>query len=236
MTEKYYRNEEHKMYENVLENIRQIRKDIGDKNVILLAVTKTVPVEIINAAITEGGIRYIGENRVQELLSKYDRLAMKEDLHIHLIGSLQTNKVKYIIDKVELIQSVDSLRLIDEIQKQAAKIGKVQDILIEINIGREESKGGIFAEQLPDLLEHLANCPNVRWKGLMCIPPFTANDAELQQYFLSMQKLLVDNVNKKLDNRDSYILSMGMSRDYNIAIASGSDMIRVGSAIFGKRK
>ncbi len=224
------------MYEGVLENIQKINDDIKGKNVTLLAVTKTVPAEIINRAILEGGIRYIGENRVQELLSKYDALAKKDELHVHLIGSLQTNKVKYIIDKVELIQSVDSVRLVDEIEKQAAKIGKTQDILIEVNIGGEQSKGGIPPETLPDLIRHVSICAHVRWRGLMCIPPFSASEEQLSQYFCSMRKLLVDNVNKKLDNIDSYILSMGMSHDYKIAIEAGSNMIRVGSAIFGNRK
>lgn len=222
--------------QQLIANIQKVRGDIGSRSVTLMAVTKTVPVETINYAITEGGIRYIGENRVQELLQKYDSLAMRDELHIHLIGSLQTNKVKYIIDKVELIQSVDSIRLMNEIQKQAAKIGKVQDILFEINIGNEESKGGAPVDLLPELLHHLENCPNIRWKGLMCIPPKCADKGQLFEYFADMKKLLVDNVAKKLDNIDNYVLSMGMSGDYQIAIEAGSTMIRVGSALFGSRK
>ena len=220
----------------LLENIKRIRSKIDESKVTLMAVTKTVPVDRINIAIEEGGIRHIGENRVQELLQKYDHLALRDQLHIHLIGSLQTNKVKYIIDKVELIQSVDSVRLVNEIQKQASKIGKIQNILVEVNIGGEESKGGISPEDLPEILSHIKNCPNVCWKGLMCIPPICSTEDELKPYFTSMKKLLVDNVDKKLDNINDYILSMGMSSDYIVAVQCGSNMIRVGSAIFGSRK
>ena len=224
------------MKETILQNIKHIQNEIGNRNVTLMAVTKTVPVETINIAIVEGGIRYIGENRVQELLQKYDHLALRDQLHIHMIGSLQTNKVKYIIDKVELIQSVDSVRLLDEIQKQAEKIGKVQDILLEINIGGEESKGGFAPEKLSQMLQYIAKCPNIRWKGLMCIPPRCDDKSQLTVYFENMKKLLVDNIDKKLDNINNYILSMGMSSDYKTAIESGSNMIRIGSALFGQRK
>ncbi len=223
------------MQDILLENLKKIRTDIGDKNVTLLAVTKTVPLERINIAITQGGVRHIGENRVQELLQKYDGLAMKDQLHIHMIGRLQTNKVKYIVDKVELIQSVDSFRLIDEIQKQASKIGKIQDILIEINVADEESKGGIKPSELPEMLRYLDGCPNVRWKGLMCVPPISNDSEKLSLFFNNVKKLLVDNIDKKLDNIDNYILSMGMSSDYEVAMAAGSTMIRVGSALFGAR-
>lgn len=224
------------MQDVLLENLKNIRSKIDENKVTLLAVTKTVPVERINLAILEGGIRYIGENRVQELLQKYDQLAMRDELHIHLIGSLQTNKVKYIIDKVELIQSVDSERLVNEIQKQAAKIGKVQDILVEVNVGGEDSKGGIAPSELQKLLSHIKNCPNIRWKGLMCIPPISQDRSTLQGYFESLKKLLVDNVDKKMDNINDYILSMGMSGDYEIAVECGSNMVRIGSALFGSRK
>ncbi len=224
------------MQDILLKNLETIREKIGERPVTLLAVTKTVPLECINIAITEGGVRYIGENRVQELLSKYDGLAMRDELHIHLIGTLQTNKVKYIIDKVELIQSVDSYRLIDEIQKQAAKINKVQDILIEINIGGEDSKGGIAPSELPEMLNYLKDRPNISWKGLMCVPPISNDEAQLSAYFADMKKLLVDNIDKKIDNINNYVLSMGMSNDYEVAMNAGSTMIRVGSALFGARK
>ena len=224
------------MQDILLDHLKTIRSKIDEDTVTLLAVTKTVPVERINIAILEGGVRYIGENRVQELLQKYDQLALRDQLHIHLIGSLQTNKVKYIIDKVELIQSVDSVRLVDEIQKQASKSGKVQDILVEVNIGGEESKGGIAPDALPAMLEHIKACPNVQWKGLMCIPPICEDEAVLSGYFSQMKKLLVDNIDKKLDNINDYVLSMGMSSDYEIAVKEGSNMIRIGSALFGSRK
>ena len=177
------------MRDVLLDNLEMIRSKIDEKTVTLLAVTKTVPVERINTAIVEGGVRCIGENRVQEFLQNYDHLAMRDEIDVHLIGSLQTNKVKYIIDKVDLIQSVDSTRLIDEIQKQAAKIGKVQKILIEINIGGEESKGGITPAELPEILFYLEKCPNVLCRGLMCIPPICEDEAVLSSYFQSMQKL-----------------------------------------------
>lgn len=224
------------MSDVLLQNLEDIKQKIGNRPVTLLAVTKTVPVERINIAIVEGGVRYIGENRVQELLQKYDSLAKRDELHIHIIGTLQTNKVKYIIDKVELIQSVDSYKLIDEIQKQAAKIEKVQDILIEVNVGDEASKGGISPEDLPEMLRYLKNCPNIRWRGLMCIPPISDDKETLLSYFGSLKKLLVDNVDKKIDNINDYILSMGMSNDYEVAMEAGSTMIRVGSSIFGNRK
>jgi len=224
------------MTDLLLKNIEDIRQKIGDKPVTLLAVTKTVPVERINIAITQGGIRHIGENRVQELLQKYDHLACRDQLHIHLIGTLQTNKVKYIIDKVEMIQSVDSYKLIDEIQKQAAKINKVQDILIEVNVGAEDSKGGISPDELPNVLQYLQKCANIRWRGLMCIPPISDDRDQLLSYFSGLKKLLVDNIDEKLDNIDDYVLSMGMSGDYEIAMEAGSTMIRVGSSIFGSRK
>lgn len=224
------------MQDVLLENLKIIRDKMGDRPVTLLAVTKTVPLERINIAITEGGVRYIGENRVQELLSKYDGLARRDELHIHLIGRLQTNKVKYIIDKVDLIQSVDSLRLIDEIQKQAAKINKIQNVLVEINIGGEDSKGGILPADLPDFLSYLKQQKNISWKGLMCVPPISDNEQQLFAYFTEMKKLLVDNIDKKLDNINNYILSMGMSNDYEVAMNAGSTMIRVGSALFGARK
>ena len=223
------------MYENVLDNLKTIREKISTRPVTLLAVTKTVPAEVINRVIDQG-IDHIGENRVQELLQKYDQLHRRDQLHIHLIGSLQTNKVKYIIDKVELIESLDSERLAREIQKQAQKIGKIQDVLIEINIGGEESKGGIPPEQLPSLLETVRSLPNVRFCGLMCIPPRTDDRERLTKYFLDMKKLLVDNRAEKIDNINDYILSMGMSHDYEIAMDVGATQVRIGSALFGDRK
>ncbi len=224
------------MHDLLLDNLAKIRAKLADKPVTLMAVTKTVSVERINLAIEKGGIRCIGENRVQELLQKYDQLVMRDELQIHLIGSLQTNKVKYIVDKVDLIHSVDSIKLINEIQKQAYKIGKVQDVLIEVNIADEETKGGISPADLPMLLERIKECSNVRWRGLMCIPPISKDPEFLSSCFNGLKKLLVDNIDKKLDNINDYILSMGMSGDYEIAVECGSTMIRLGSAIFGDRK
>ncbi|MBQ7363979.1 MAG: YggS family pyridoxal phosphate-dependent enzyme [Clostridia bacterium] len=203
--------------------------------VTLLAATKTVPVEVINYAIDRLGLRCIGENRVQELLSKYDALH-KEGVEIHFIGRLQTNKVKYIIDKVSLIHSVDSLRLAAEIDRQAKKHGKVMAILVEINVGGEDTKGGITPDALPDFLTKLSAFSSLSVKGLMVIPPQNATKEENLNYFNETYQFFVDFFKKKVHNTiDTYFLSMGMSDSYEEAVLSGSNLVRVGSAIFGKR-
>ena len=199
--------------------------------ITLMAVTKTVPAEVVNRAIDQG-IGVLGENRCQEFLEKY---ADYKPADVQFIGHLQTNKVKYIIDKVSMIQSVDSLKLAQEISKQSRKIQKVMDILLEVNIGREESKSGIYPEQLEELVEQVALLPAVHIRGLMAIPPVSNTDSEKSRYFESMYKLLVDIASKKIDNVSMDTLSMGMSSDYSIAIAHGSTMVRLGSAIFGAR-
>ena len=244
--------------ERVLENIISAKKKIeeaarrGGRNpqdVTLLAATKTVDADTVNFAI-DNGITCIGENRVQELLEKYDAIN-KEKVDIHFIGRLQTNKVKYIADKVSLIHSVDSYKLACEINKQCAKIGKVMDVLVEINIGNEESKGGIMPQELEDFLREISVLENIRVMGLMCIPPkcesgdFDAKEAEKvestkksyknQDFFKKIMKLFLDISTKNIDNIYMQILSMGMSDDYEQAVTEGSTIVRIGRGIFGDR-
>lgn len=234
---------EEKRLEKVEENLERVRGQIEQaaqscgrdpKEVTLVAVTKTVPVERINEAI-RCGVTDIGENRVQELLSKYDQLENRENLRIHIIGRLQTNKVKYIADKVHMIHSVDSWKLLEEIDKQCRKVGRVMDVLLEINLSGEEQKGGMPAGQLPEILEKCGTLPNIRVKGLMTVPPLADSLNKNSRYFYMLQQLFIDTKAKKYDNVDMSVLSMGMSNDYQVAIQNGSTMVRVGSAIFGKR-
>ena len=229
-------------HETVRENIRQIKENIkkaaleagrNPDDVLLLAATKTVDADTINFAV-DNGITCIGENRVQELCDKYDAIN-KDKVDIHFIGTLQTNKVKYIADKVSMIHSVDSVKLAKEIDKQCKKIGKVMNVLVEINIGKEESKGGIMPEDCEEFLKEISVFENIRVCGLMTIPPICDNDAELDKYFSKMHRLFIDIKAKKLDNVNMNILSMGMSSDYECAILNGSTLVRVGTALFGHR-
>ena len=211
----------------------------------LLAVTKTVPVEVINYAIDELGIDAIGENRVQELLDKYDKLHSPKDkkLEIHLIGSLQTNKVKYIIDKVDMIESVDSPKLAAEIDRQAKKAGRVMDILLEVNIGREPQKGGIFPEQLYELISSIAGFDSLRLRGLMTIAPKSDEKSDYEKYFSETFRFFIDISEKishniimgQIDLSHFDTLSMGMSGSWREAVYAGSNEIRIGSGIFGER-
>ena len=219
--------------EHIKSNIERIFGEIGDRSTQLLAVTKTRSVEEINFAI-QCGVRHIGENRVQELMDKYDRLNL-EGVSVHLIGQLQTNKVKYIIDKVDLIHSVDSYKLACEISKRALAINRVLDILIEVNVGMEESKAGVSGDELIPLLQQVSELPGVRVRGLMCIPPIASFEHENMKYFLKLKEFAVDIMTKKIDNISVDILSMGMSEDYVDAIAAGSSFIRIGRGIFGPR-
>lgn len=218
-------------------NLPAIRKEVdalGKGKASLLAATKTVPVEVINYAIDNLGLRCIGENRVQELLEKYDALH-KDGVELHFIGRLQTNKVKYIIDKVSLIHSVDSERLAKEIDRQAKKHGLVMDILVEINVGREASKGGILPEEVNGFLDTLACYDNIRVVGLMAIPPASCTVAETREYFRKTYEIFVDISKNKLYNNNKYVLSMGMSDTYKEALEEGATLVRIGSALFGKR-
>lgn len=224
-------------YAYIAENIKEIRERMqrvgADENTRLMAVTKYVDVDRINYAIDHCGIRLIGENRVQELTEKYDRLHL-DGVEVHLIGTLQTNKVKYVIDKVDMIQSLDSLRLAQEIQKQAGAHGRVMDCLIEVNIGREANKGGVMPEELFDFWEQIRDFQNLRVCGLMTIAPFETSEAEQLKYF-TQTKQLFDRLAALLPADVQPILSMGMSDSMEAAIRAGSDMIRIGTAIFGSR-
>ena len=200
--------------------------------VILLAATKTVPAEVINHAI-ESGIAYIGENRVQEFLSKEEEL--KTEAHRHFIGHLQTNKVKDIVGKVEMIQSVHSIKLATEINKASQKLGIKTDILVEVNIGNEESKSGFAPAEVYEAVEQMAKMPFIKVNGLMTIPPICEKTEECVQYFDKMSKLFIDIRHKKVDNVSMEYLSMGMSDDFELAIEYGANIIRVGTALFGRR-
>lgn len=198
-----------------------------------MAVTKTVEPIFINRAI-EKGITLIGENKVQELLGKKPFLNL-ECCNAHLIGHLQTNKVKHIVGEVSMIESVDSFKLASEISKRSLAKEITTECLIEVNIGGEESKTGIPCEKLEELLFQIIELPNLKVRGLMTIPPICCNNSELNKYFSKMHKIFIDIKSKKLDNTDISILSMGMSGDYEQAILSGSNHVRIGSAIFGPR-
>ena len=201
------------------------------QDVILLAATKTVDVDTINYAINKG-IAYIGENKVQELLSKYYGVI---DVHHHFIGHLQTNKVKDVVGKVELIHSVDSLKLAKEISKQSQKIGKTMDILLEINIGDEDSKWGFTPDNLENSIKEIAALANIRICGLMAIPPICENAEDNRKHFKKMYQLFVDMRDKNIDNSYMNILSTGMSDDFDNAVEEGANLVRVGTALFGKR-
>lgn len=217
--------------ERIAEAAYKSSRNFEDIN--FMAVTKTVEPMFINRAI-EKGIRLIGENKVQELLSKKEYLDLS-DCHAHLIGHLQTNKVKQIIGEVSMIESVDSLKLATEISKRSLLCGIVTDCLIEVNIGGEESKTGIRPEMLDELLHQVIELPNIKVRGLMTIPPICDSNSELNKYFSKMHNIFIDIKDKKLDNTDISILSMGMSGDYEQAILCGSNHVRIGSAIFGPR-
>ena len=202
------------------------------QGVRLLAVSKFHPVEALQQAY-DAGQRAFGESRPQELKAKYE--VLPRDIEWVMIGHLQTNKVKDIIERVEMIESVDSLKLAKEISRQAEKRGITMDILIEVNIGGEESKWGFTPEETATAIEDISKLPNIRIKGLMSIPPVCANPEENRKYFRKMYKLFIDIRTKKVDNSSMDILSMGMSDDYEIAIEEGANLIRLGTALFGKR-
>ena len=227
---------------SIAENIAKIRKEMNaaaiaagrDPNEILLcAATKMNDADRVREAIA-AGVDLCGENRVQELTQKLSENAYA-GAPIHFIGHLQTNKVKMVVGKVDLIQSVDSERLLVAIDKEATKQDIVQDILLEVNIGNEDSKSGFDKTTLPQLLEKMGDFPHIRVRGLMAIPPICENSTDNHKFFQEMSTLAVDITTKKYDNVCMDIMSMGMSGDYADAIACGSTMIRVGTAIFGAR-
>ena len=199
-----------------------------DEKIKIMAVTKTVDPQAVNHAI-KLGLDLLGENRVQEYMSKKDLYS--KNAEVHFIGHLQTNKVKYIIDSVSVIQSVDSARLAAEIDKNARRIDKVQDVLIEINIGGEESMGGIDKSLLNELLYEMSQMSNIKVRGLMAIPPIENSE----KYLCDMQQIYIDISEENIDNINMDILSMGMSNDYVNAIKYGSNLIRIGRGLFGPR-
>ena len=219
----------------IKEKMRQAAISAGrdPESVLLCAATKMNDAEAVRRAI-RAGVDCCGENKVQELTEKLAQNAY-EGAPVHFIGHLQTNKVKFVVGKVDLIQSVDSLHLLEAIQKQAEKIGCVQDILLEVNVALQESKSGFTLEELPSVLEKMGAFSNIRVRGFMAIPPIAENPTGNHKFFQEMCNLSVDITTKKYDNVWVDVLSMGMSDDYPDAIACGSTMVRVGTAIFGKR-
>lgn len=199
----------------------------------LIAVSKTKPIEMLREAY-EAGCRDFGENKVQEIMDKYGQLP--SDIRWHMIGHLQRNKVKYIVDKVFLIHSVDSYRLACEISKEAVKKGIEVNILVEVNVAEEESKFGAHREEVLKLIENIAVLPGICVKGLMTIAPYVENAEENRQYFVNLRQLSVDIMNKNIDNVSMGILSMGMTGDYVVALEEGATYVRVGTGIFGDRK
>ena len=219
---------------NVEKNIEQACKNAGRSRdeVTLIAVSKAKPVEMLQEIYDEN-IRDFGENKVQELCSKMGQLP--SDIRWHMIGHLQRNKVKYIVGKVELIHSVDTYRLAEEINIQAKKQNVIVPILVEVNIAHEESKFGISAEDAILLVEEISKLENIRIKGLMTIAPYVENPEDNRLYFRKIKQLSVDITNKNIDNVFMEILSMGMTGDYMVAIEEGATMVRVGTGIFGER-
>ena len=225
----------------VAENYRHVLKKVEEacarsgrdpKDVTLIAVSKTKPIEMIEEAM-EAGARVFGENKVQELCDKYEQLP--KDLHWHLIGHLQRNKVKYIVDKAELIHSVDSLKLAEEISKEALKKNVEVNILIEVNVAEEESKFGVSVEETPALVEEIAKLQGIHIQGLMTIAPYTTDPEENRPVFRTLKKLAVDIKKKNIDNVCMDVLSMGMTGDYQVAVEEGATLVRVGTGIFGER-
>ena len=209
-----------------------VKSGRNPEDVLLIAVTKLHGPDEMNEAI-DAGITDIGENKVQEIMDKYGRV---KPVRWHLIGHLQTNKVKYIIDKVCMIHSVDSLKLAKEIDKRAAQHNLVMDILVQVNSAEEESKFGITTAETDQLISDIAEqCPNIRIKGLMCIAPFEDNPEDVREYFAEVKKIYDKYVDTKTERLDFEYLSMGMTHDFEVAIEEGSNMIRVGTAIFGYR-
>ena len=218
--------------EELKKRIDAVRASIGP-GVTLLAATKTVSADRINEAIA-CGVDAIGENRVQELLEKYDSID-HSSVPVHFIGRLQTNKVKYIVDKVDMIQSLDSLKLAEEIEKRCAAIGKVMDCLVEINVG-EASKGGVPIDEADGFVRSVSAFPHINVRGLMAVPPKYGENEKKLQCFRKIYQKFIDIRHEKVDNSNMDILSVGMSDDYMQAVACGSNMVRMGTAIFGERK
>ena len=225
----------------IKENLKEVEEKIqkaclrsgrDPKEVTLIAVSKTKPVSMIEEVYTEG-IRDFGENKPQELKEKYD--LMPKDINWHMIGHLQRNKIKYVVDRACMIHSIDSIRLAQAVEEEAAKREKVIPVLLEINIAREESRFGFLEEEVYDALEIISKLPHLRIEGLMTIAPFVENAEENRVHFKNLRKLSVDIKQKNIDNVNMCNLSMGMTGDYEIAIEEGATFVRVGTGIFGER-
>lgn len=225
----------------IADNIREIEAEIAaacervgrDVNeVTLISVSKTKPIEMLKEAY-DAGARYFGENKVQEICEKHDQLP--DDVHWQMIGHLQRNKVKQVVGKVELIHSVDSVRLVEEIDKESAKKGIISDILLEVNMAKEESKFGLMPEEVMDFVHEISGLEHVCIKGLMTIAPFVENPEVNRKHFANLRKLFIDIGKEKVNNVNMSVLSMGMSNDYIVAVEEGATMVRVGTKIFGER-
>ena len=223
------------------DNLETVKKNIASSmersansaaEVTLIAVSKTKPVSMIRE-VYDLGVRDFGENKVQEIVEKYDELP--DDIRWHLIGHLQTNKVKYIIDKVYMIHSVDSLKLAGEISKEALKHSVTANILIEVNVSGEDSKFGVSPSGLCDLVKNISVLPGINIRGLMTVAPYVVDSEENRQIFIKMRQLAVDITQKNIDNVSMECLSMGMSGDYKVAVEEGATFVRVGTSIFGER-
>lgn len=225
----------------VRENLAQVRRHMEEAcrragrqtdEVTLIAVSKTKPVSMLMEAY-EAGARDFGENKVQEILEK--RPEIPADARFHMIGHLQRNKVRQVIDQVTLIHSVDSLRLAEQIEHEAAKKELHADILLEVNVAREESKFGFFLEEVENALREISKYPHITVKGLMTIAPYVEDPEENRDIFKKLNQVFIDMKSKNIDNSNMSVLSMGMTGDYQVAIEEGSTMIRVGTGIFGAR-
>ncbi len=221
-------------YDLVAEKVAAACERAGrDKDeVTIIAVSKTKPLSNV-VELQSHGVMDFGENKVQELCSKYEEI--EKPVRWHLIGHLQTNKVKYIVDKVELIHSVESLKLAKQISKEAGKKGVTVPVLIQVNVASEETKFGLDTAEVMALVEEAAKLPNMKIKGLMTIAPFVDDPEDNRLYFRELKQLFIDIKDKNLDNVDMEILSMGMTGDYEVAIEEGATMVRVGTGIFGAR-
>ena len=225
----------------LLDNLKDVEERIqaacdrsGRKreDVLLVAVSKTKPVEMIEEVMTAGIVDF-GENKPQELRDKYE--VLPQNLRFHMIGHLQTNKIKYVIDRVVLIHSIDSIHLAEAVNAEAKKHNRIMPVLVEVNVAQEESKSGFLVEKTENAIREIAKLSNIRVEGLMTIAPFVENAEENRQYFEKLRKLSVDIAAKNIDNVTMHHLSMGMTGDYEVAIEEGATMVRVGTGIFGER-
>lgn len=230
MTEQDLRNNLKEVEERIMQAC--IRAGRKREEVTLIAVSKTKPISMLETIYKEG-IREFGENKVQELCEKAD--CMNSDIHWHMIGHLQRNKVKQVIQKACMIHSVDSLRLAEQIESEAAKQDRIVSVLIEVNVAQEETKYGVFLFEVQELIQKIALMPHIKVKGLMTSAPYVTNPEENREYFKNLYQLYIDIQKKNIDNVNMEILSMGMTNDYEVAIEEGATHIRVGTGVFGER-